>query len=141
MKRFLKLLTGPFAFVLAFVVFGTPSAPGVAVAPTVGGVAHAYVGTNCGRAYAFHGHEQARACLGLGWVDRVDWHDLRCSIYSGMTGIGGILVAGGLMATYFGIGGPIAAVGGALGGVGTAGGWLDPIVAGFPRSYVAIASR
>ena len=63
MKHYLKLLTGPFAFVLAFAVFGTPSAPGATVAPTVGGVAHAYVG-HCGRAYAYQGHEQARRALG-----------------------------------------------------------------------------
>lgn len=125
MKRFLKLLTGPFAFVLAFAVFGTPSAPGATVAPTVGGVAHAYVGTNCGRAYAFQGHEQAQACLGS-WFNHVDWHDFRCSMYSGMIGVGGLLGAGGAASSLlFGVGAPITMVGAIISGIGAGATWIS----------------
>ena len=125
MKHYLKLLTGPFAFVLAFAVFGTPSAPGATVAPTVGGVAHAYVG-HCGRAYAYQGHEQARACLGLSWVDNIDWDDVRCSIYSGMMGIDGLLSAGGVASSWlFGIGAPAIGVGSVLNGFGAGAHWIS----------------
>ena len=125
MKHYLKLLTGPFAFVLAFAVFGTPSAPGAAVAPTVGGVAHAYVG-HCGRAYAYQGHEQARACLGLSWVDDIHWDDIRCSIYSGMMGMGGLLSAGGFASSWlFGVGAPAIGVGSVLSGLGAGASWIS----------------
>ena len=42
MKRSLKSLAGPIAFALVVLVFGTPSAPGAALVPDVGGAAHAY---------------------------------------------------------------------------------------------------
>ena len=44
MKRSLKSLAGPVAFALVVLVFGTPSAPGAALVPDVGGAAHAYYG-------------------------------------------------------------------------------------------------
>ncbi len=42
MKRILKSLAGPVALALVVLVFGTPSAPGAALVPGVGGAAHAY---------------------------------------------------------------------------------------------------
>lgn len=51
MKRSLKSLAGPIAFALVVLVFGTPSAPGAALVPDVGGAAHAYGSFACSTGY------------------------------------------------------------------------------------------
>lgn len=124
MKHFLKPLAGPIAFALAVLVFGTPSAPGAALIPGLGGDAHAYFGSVCGRAYAYQGSGAARACLASPFRS-INWHRTRCNVYGGMVGVGGFLVAGGYLASLFGPGLPIATGGGILGGLGAGASWLE----------------
>lgn len=125
MKHFLKPLAGPIAFALAILVFGTPSAPGAALIPGLGGDAHAYFGSVCGRAYAYQGSGAARACLASPFRS-INWHRTRCNVYSGMMGVGGLLGAGGAASSLlFGVGAPVVMAGAIINGIGTGASWLS----------------